>query len=117
MKEEKTSPRFKSDKNENETKPDSPKQKAPKHRLNLAPKSKAVLHMSLCMAVHFAGHELARGPTNSMFTSKDIGFQSAAALPLGLGLVSPFTIFVLKVRSGFVCEIGISFFNVSSLIN
>ena len=57
------------------------------------------MHMSLCMAVHFSGHEFARGPTTSMFTSKEIGFSSAAALPLGIGFVSPFTLLVLWVRT------------------
>lgn len=79
-------------------------------KTRFTPKAKAVLHMSLCMAVHFSGHELARGPTTSMFTSKEIGFQSAAALPLGLGLVSPFTIFVLWVSFEFCITFTIMYF-------
>lgn len=64
--------------------------------------------MSLCMAVHFAGHEMARGPTSSMFTSKGIGFQNAAALPLGVGFVSPFSVFLLWVSTNnneFYCNL------------
>lgn len=75
-------------------------------RQKITPKAKAVLHMSLCMGVHFSGHELARGPTSSMFTSKDIGFQNAAALPLCLGLVSPFTIIVLWFFSKMLHKFG-----------
>ena len=66
-------------------------------RNKITPKAKAAIYMSICTAVHFSGHELARGPCTSMFTSKDIGFQSPAALPLCIGLVSPFTIIVLWV--------------------
>ncbi len=66
-------------------------------RNKITPKAKAAIYMSICTAVHFSGHELARGPCTSMFTSKDIGFQNPAALPLCIGLVSPFTIIVLWV--------------------
>lgn len=64
-------------------------------KITITPKAKAVMYMALSMAVHFAGHEFARAPTTSMFTSKDVGFQSAAALPLAVGFVSPFSVFLL----------------------
>lgn len=59
------------------------------------PKMKSVLYMSIAMAVHFAGHEWVRGPVTSMFTSKETGFSSAAALPFTVGCVSPFSALLL----------------------
>ena len=56
---------------------------------------RAVLYMTLAMATHFAGHEFARSPIMSMFTSSEMGFQSSAVLPLAVGFVSPFSILLL----------------------
>ncbi len=75
----------------------SPYQISKQTKISPKAKAKAVMYMSLSMAVHFAGHEFARAPTTSMFTSSDVGFQSAAALPLAVGFVSPFSIFLLWV--------------------
>jgi ATP/ADP translocase len=77
---------------------DGKKNKTIKH-FKFTPKMKSVLYMSLSMAVHFGGHEFARGPVGSLFTSKDTGFISSAALPLTVGFVSPFSAFVLWVYS------------------
>lgn len=53
--------------------------------------------MTLCMSIHFAGHEFLRSPTSAMFTSKEIGSESSAALPFAVGYVSPFSGIVLWV--------------------
>mmetsp|Transcript_15056 Transcript_15056/g.18361 ORF Transcript_15056/g.18361 Transcript_15056/m.18361 type:complete len:545 (+) Transcript_15056:231-1865(+) len=58
-------------------------------------RTKSVIYMTLAMAVHFAGHEFLRSPTMSLFTSKEMGWQSSAVLPLAVGLVSPFSVFLL----------------------
>lgn len=65
--------------------------------IQITPKHKAVFYMSLCMGIHFSGHEFARAPITSLFTSKDIGFKNSAALPLAVGVVSPFSIIMLYI--------------------
>lgn len=70
------------------------------------PKMKSVIYMSISMAVHFGGHEFARGSVGSLFTSKDTGFISSAALPLTVGFVSPFSAFVLWVYSKMLNSYG-----------
>eukprot|EP01083_Nonionella_stella_P204815 746355_1 len=75
----------------------SSEKKAPTEMKMKQAKFKATLYMAFSMAVHFAGHEFARAPTNSMFTSDVLGFKSAAALPLAVGFVSPFSFVLLWV--------------------
>lgn len=66
-------------------------------KIQITPKDKAVFYMSICMGIHFSGHELARAPITSLFTSKEIGFNNSAALPLAVGVVSPFSIIMLYI--------------------
>jgi len=66
-------------------------------KIQITPKHKAVFYMSLCMGIHFSGHEFARAPITSLFTSKDIGFKNSAALPLAVGVVCPFSIIMLYI--------------------
>jgi hypothetical protein len=70
------------------------------------PKLQAVTYMSLCMAIHFAGHEFARAPTSSLFTSKQLGFQSPSALPLAVGFVSPFSVILLNAFQSILEKYG-----------
>ena len=62
---------------------------------NQPQRTKSVFYMTLAMAIHFAGHEITRSPTMSMFTSQEMGFQSSAILPLAVGFVSPFSVLLL----------------------
>ena len=62
---------------------------------NQPQRTKSVFYMTLAMAIHFAGHEITRSPTMSMFTSQEMGFQSSAMLPLAVGFVSPFSVLLL----------------------
>lgn len=75
-------------------------------KINKNAKIRAVLYMAFSMAVHFAGHEFARAPTNSMFTSDVLGFKSAAALPLAVGFVSPFSFLLLWVFARMLRKLG-----------
>jgi hypothetical protein len=68
-----------------------------KSKLQITPKHVSVMYMSLCMAVHFSGHEFARAPITSLFTSEEVGFENSAILPLAVGVVCPFSILVLCV--------------------
>jgi hypothetical protein len=70
------------------------------------PKLQAVTYMSLCMAIHFAGHEFARAPSSSLFTSKQLGFQSPSALPLAVGFVSPFSVILLNAFKSMLEKYG-----------
>lgn len=70
------------------------------------PKLQAVTYMSLCMAIHFAGHEFARAPTSSLFISKQMGFQSPSALPLAVGFVSPFSVILLNAFQSILEKYG-----------
>ena len=72
----------------------------------LTPHQQSIVYMSLCMGIHFAGHELARAPIQSLFTSKQIGFQNPAALPLAVGTVSPFSILVLVLYNRILKKFG-----------
>mmetsp|Transcript_5122 Transcript_5122/g.9733 ORF Transcript_5122/g.9733 Transcript_5122/m.9733 type:complete len:513 (-) Transcript_5122:697-2235(-) len=69
-------------------------------------KLQAVTYMALCMAIHFAGHEFARAPTSSLFTSKLLGFQSPSALPLAVGCVSPFSVILLNAFQSILEKYG-----------
>jgi ATP/ADP translocase len=84
---------------------DIKKTRSIKH-FKFTPKVKSVMYMSISMAIHFGGHEFARGPVGSLFTSKDTGFISSAALPLTVGFVSPFSAFVLWTYSKMLNSYG-----------
>ena len=65
------------------------------HQSHHQQRIKSVIYMTLAMSIHFAGHEFARSPIMSMFTSSEMGFQSHAILPLAVGCVSPFSVVLL----------------------
>jgi hypothetical protein len=61
------------------------------------PRFRAVLWMSLSLAVHLAGYELSRAAVMTLFTSDGLGFGKGgrSALPMAVGFVSPFSIGLL----------------------
>jgi ATP/ADP translocase len=67
---------------------------------------RAILQMTLASALHFAGYEFARSATIALFTSKQLGFSSAAAMPAATGLVSPCSILLLWWYAGVVEQRG-----------
>mmetsp|Transcript_10212 Transcript_10212/g.14437 ORF Transcript_10212/g.14437 Transcript_10212/m.14437 type:complete len:135 (+) Transcript_10212:331-735(+) len=59
----------------------------------------SVSMMSMAIGIHYAGYELARSATLSMFTSSNMGFNNSSALPLAVALVSPFSVIMLWVSN------------------
>ena len=64
-------------------------------QLFLLPRPRAILYMSLAMALHFGGYEFVRSGMLALFTSQEVGFATAGAFPLAMGLVSPFSVLLL----------------------
>ena len=60
----------------------------------------SALLMSLAIASHFGGYELARASTLTVFSSRGSGFKGDAALPAAVGCVGPFSAALLWVRFG-----------------
>ena len=67
---------------------------------------RAISYMSSASALHFAGYELVRSATIALFTSRQSGFSSPAAMPAATGLVSPFSILLLWWYTGVVETMG-----------
>ena len=60
------------------------------------PRPRAILYMTLAMALHFGGYEFVRSGMLALFTSQTVGFANAAgAFPLAMGLVSPCSVVLL----------------------
>jgi len=59
------------------------------------PRPRAILYMTLAMALHFGGYEFVRSGMLALFTSQQLGFQNAGAFSLAMGLVSPFSVLLL----------------------
>jgi ATP/ADP translocase len=64
-------------------------------QLSTQPRPKAILLMTVAMALHFGGYEFTRSGLTTLFTSNDFGFSSPSAFPLAMGLVSPFSVLLL----------------------
>ena len=56
---------------------------------SLSPSTHSVICMSIAMALHFFGYELARSATLTLFTSHKTGFQHQSAMPTALAFVFP----------------------------
>ena len=65
--------------------------------LHISDEGRAVLFMSLAMAMHYLGYSFARPTSLSLFTSKTLGFSSAAAFPFAMAFVSPASLLLLML--------------------
>mmetsp|Transcript_13197 Transcript_13197/g.17271 ORF Transcript_13197/g.17271 Transcript_13197/m.17271 type:complete len:508 (+) Transcript_13197:22-1545(+) len=73
----------------------------------LTPEGKAVVFMAIAMAFHYLGYSLARPVTVALFTSSSTGYAGfAAAFPLAMAFVSPFSIFLLMVYGNLLDNYG-----------
>jgi ATP/ADP translocase len=73
----------------------------------LSPRGWACLYMALAMALHFGGYEFARSSALALLTSKENGFGgSAAAFPLAMALVSPFSVILLMLYGNVLDKSG-----------
>lgn len=68
-----------------------------------SPRPRAVLFMSIAMALHFGGYEFVRSGMLALFTSKDVGFSHSGAIPLAMSCASPAS-FVLLMGYGRILE-------------
>lgn len=64
-------------------------------QLTTSPRPRASFYMAMAMALHFGGYEFVRSGMLALFTSSEVGFASSGAFPLAMGLVSPFSAFLL----------------------
>ncbi|KAL7572100.1 hypothetical protein ACA910_001739 [Epithemia clementina (nom. ined.)] len=73
----------------------------------LTPEGKAVFLMAIAMACHYLGYSLARPVTVALFTSASTGYAGfAAAFPLAMAFVSPFSILLLMLYGNLLDKFG-----------
>lgn len=74
---------------------------------DLTPEGKAVVFMAIAMAFHYLGYSFARPVTVALFTSASTGYAGfAAAFPLAMAFVSPFSIFLLMIYGNLLDKFG-----------
>lgn len=74
---------------------------------NLPPHARSVIYMGLAMALHFGGYEFIRNACWALFTSREFGFAShPTAIPIAIGLVSPFSVLLLYGYSQQLTAVG-----------
>ena len=73
----------------------------------VTPEGKAVTFMAIAMACHYLGYSLARPVTVALFTSETTGYAGfAAAFPLAMAFVSPFSILLLMLYGNLLDTFG-----------